>query len=129
MIISPKGMVVTDRRTGMPVGPAIPLKPSDSFYRLPRLDQRVWRYMDLWKFENLINDKALYFRRSDRLEDDMEGTYAEANRKYTTAVWHRFTEAYAIHHDPESRDQGALNFRHRIFLCCWHINNVENADM
>ncbi|MHB8519512.1 MAG: hypothetical protein ACYDH9_02025 [Limisphaerales bacterium] len=129
MIISPKGMVMIDRRTGKHVGPVIPLKPRDSFYRLPRLDQRVWRYMDHWKFENLIKDKALYFRRSDRLEDDMEGKYAEANRTYTTAVWQRFTEAYSIKHDAESREQGALGFRYHIFLSCWHINETENPDM
>jgi len=129
MIISPKGMVLIDRRTGKPVGPVISLKTRDSFYRLPRLDQRVWRYIDHWKFENLIKEKALYFRRSDRLEDDMEGKYAEANREYTTAVWRRFTEAYAIKHDAKSREDGALGFRYRIFLSCWHINNKENPDM
>lgn len=129
MIIAPKGMVMIDRRTGKPVGPVIPLKPRDRFYRLPRLDQRVWRYMDYWKFENLIKDKALYFRRSDRLEDDMEGKYAEANREYTTAAWQRFTEAYAINDDAQSRELGALGFRYRFFLSCWHINNVENPDM
>jgi hypothetical protein len=129
MIISPKGMVVFDRRTGKPVGPVIPIKAGESFYRLPRLDQRVWRYMDYWKFENLIKDKALYFRRSDRLEDDMEGRYAEANRNYTTVAWQRFIEAYPITHDAEAREHGALGFRYRIFLNCWHINNTENPDM
>jgi hypothetical protein len=129
MRISPKGIVVTDRRTGKPVGPAIPLKPSDNFHRLPRLDQPVWRYMEFWKFEHLIKDKALYFRRSDRLEDDMEGRYSEANRNYTTTVWQRFVHAYPVQHDPAAREQGALGFRHRAFLNCWHINKSENREM
>jgi hypothetical protein len=129
MIINPKGIVMIDRRTGNPVGPAIPLKPSDNFYRLPRLDQRVWRYMDLWKFESLVKEKALYFRRSDKLEDDMEGKYAEANRTYTTTVWQRFIQAYSIQHDTSAHENGALDFRYRIFLSCWHINDTENPDM
>jgi len=61
-----------DRRTGEFVGPIIPIKPADNFYHLPRLNQRVWRYMEYWKFEHLVKHEALYFRRSDRLEDDME---------------------------------------------------------
>lgn len=129
MNIRPKGVVMIDRRSGKPVGPAISLKSSDNFYRLPRLDQRVWRYMDYWKLENLVKEKTLYFRRSDRLEDDMEGRYAEANRTYTTAVWQRFTQTYAIQHDPAAQEEGALGFRYRIFLSCWHINDIENPGM
>jgi len=118
-----------DRRTGEFVGPIIPIKPADNFYHLPRLNQRVWRYMEYWKFEHLVKHEALYFRRSDRLEDDMEGKYAEANRTYTTSVWQRFIQAYPIKHDPAAQEEGALGFRYRIFLSCWHINDTENADM
>jgi hypothetical protein len=129
MTAKPIGLVMVDRRTGGPVGPLIPIKAADHFHKLPRLDQRVWRYMEYWKFEHLIKDKALYFRRSDRLEDDMEGTYAEANRTYTTELWRRFIEAYAVTHDPTAQEEGALGFRYRNFLNCWHINDTENPDM
>jgi hypothetical protein len=46
-----------------------------------------------------------------------------------TALWDRFTKAYPIQHDPTSQEQGALDFRYRAFLNCWHINNAENPDM
>ncbi len=129
MIISPKGVVLIKRATGQPVGPVIALKSSENFYRLPRLDQRVWRYMEYWKFESLIKDGALYFRRSDKLEDDMEGKYADANRNYTTGLWGRFSSAYRVNHDPKAFEQGALDFRYAVFVNCWHINRVESREM
>jgi hypothetical protein len=36
----------------------------------------VWRYMDFWKFENLINTRSLYLCRLDKLQDQFEGTYS-----------------------------------------------------
>lgn len=85
--------------------------------------------MEFWKFESLINNRALYFRRSDRLEDDMEGKYSEANRCYTTDLFRRFLAAYPIQHDPAQFEQASLNFRYSVFINCWHINRVESEDM
>ena len=33
----------------------------------------VWRFMELWKFRDLLESGQLYFRRSDKLEDVDEG--------------------------------------------------------
>lgn len=33
----------------------------------------IWRYMDFWKFLNLIETKALYFSNSENLGDNFEG--------------------------------------------------------
>lgn len=43
------------------------LQTSNSF------DKPVWRYMDFWKFLNLLETKALYFSNSDNLGDNYEG--------------------------------------------------------
>jgi hypothetical protein len=85
--------------------------------------------MELWKFESFIRDRSLYFRRSDKLDDDMEGKYAEANRSYTTEVWQRFLDAYPVEHDIEQRETGNVVFRYNVFINCWHLNRVENPTM
>jgi len=45
--------------------------------KLPdNLDTTVWRYMDMDKFQSLLNEKALYLCGADRLQDRFEGTYS-----------------------------------------------------
>ena len=36
-------------------------------------DKPIWRYMDFWKFLNLLETKSLYFSNSDNLGDNHEG--------------------------------------------------------
>ena len=128
-IKSPVGMAVIERATGKIVGPIIPFKRGEFFYKIPKLDLRIWHYMDFWKIENLINERCLYFRRSDKLDDDMEGKYAEANRDYMTAMYERFLKAYPIQDNHEHRATGNEAFRHAVFINCWHLNRVESAVM
>lgn len=44
----------------------------------PDPDAVIWRFMDLWKFERLLNDGALYFRRADLFLDQYEGLLPES---------------------------------------------------
>jgi hypothetical protein len=125
----PLDMVMIERATGRTVGPAIPFKCGDFFYKMPKLDLSVWHYMEFWKFERLINEKNLYFCRSDKLEDDMEGKYAEANRKYITAAFEKFLKAYPIRDSHEHREMGNEGFRRAVFISCWHLNRTENMAM
>ncbi|WP_026903478.1 hypothetical protein [Pedobacter glucosidilyticus] len=37
------------------------------------LDISIWRYMDFWKFLNLLDNKALFFSNSENLGDRFEG--------------------------------------------------------
>ncbi|KAF5417648.1 MAG: hypothetical protein C5S38_01290 [Candidatus Methanophagaceae archaeon] len=45
-------------------------KPSDE-------DIKIWRYIDFTKFVSLLDKKALFFARADRLSDSFEGSYLE----------------------------------------------------
>jgi len=105
------------------------MRRNDHFYRHARLDLRVWRYMDGWKFEHLINQRALYFRRSDKLEDEMEGKYAESNRRFSTDLWNRFVAANSVQHNRQAQEEDALKFRYFAFINCWHLNRLESASM
>jgi len=45
----------------------------------PDRDLIIWRYMDLWKFLDIVDNKKLYLARADTFEDKFEGRIA--NRK------------------------------------------------
>ena len=40
---------------------------------------KIWRYLDFTKFVSLLQRKALFFCRSDRLGDSFEGSFSKAN--------------------------------------------------
>ena len=91
--------------------------------------QRLWHYWDWWKFEKFVQDRSLYFRRSDKLDDDMEGRFAEANRRYQTALWERFARHHSLAKDGKSDWEHREVMRHRYFINCWHMNFAESAQM
>ncbi len=92
-------------------------------------DVRLFRYMDWFKFEDLVRNRLLYFRRSDRLDDNMEGRFSDGNRSFQTQLWKRFQEAYALRPDCglEFRINEAI--RHRVFINCWNARDNEDGRM
>ena len=56
----------------------IPKREIAPYCELPEnLDLAVWHYMDYWKFESLIQKRAIYLCRGDKLQDRFEGTYSK----------------------------------------------------
>ena len=49
--------------------------------KYPALDATLWRYMDVAKFADLLESKALFFARANKLEDPFEGSWPDANHK------------------------------------------------
>ena len=50
--------------------------------RIKNTDKTIWRYMDLWKFESMLEDNGcLYFTRSDMFNDKLEGKYSDITLK------------------------------------------------
>ena len=43
-------------------------------YEIPKDDSVIWRFLDLAKFIALQKERALYLTRSDKFEDQFEGT-------------------------------------------------------
>ena len=102
---------------------------ADIPFRLADPEAIVWRYLDWLKFEDLVNNRRLYFRRSDRLDDHMEGRFSEGSRRFQTSLWQRFNEAYSIRRDPEQEERTNEIIRYRVFVNCWHMSGNENARM
>ena len=47
-------------------------------FKIPPRNQVLWRYLDFTKFVALLDTKALFFARIDKLEDRFEGTLFKA---------------------------------------------------
>jgi hypothetical protein len=85
--------VLIDRRTGAEVGPRVPVEPTDWPYGTIAPSETLWKYMDLWKFNDMLEKSSLYFSRQDRFTDPFEGRFAEANEAGFSATDQAFYDA------------------------------------
>lgn len=86
----------------------------------------IWRYMDFTKFVSLLDKKALYFSRPDKLSDKFEG----AIPRPTVMARKTLVSGSPIAEDTlKVMSQGAQEVRKFVFLNCWHMNNNESAAM
>jgi hypothetical protein len=91
----------------------------------------IWRYMDLAKFESVLEKRALFFCRSDLFDDRFEGSYPRG-----AAVEAALPQMVAaVADDPSLREQlekakqMRKQLRESVLVNCWHINEHESAAM
>jgi hypothetical protein len=112
----------------------------------------AWRYMEDWKFRSLLEQRALFFCRLDRMEDQFEGAWTRIAAAQF-AQWFRDV-SYAIDpvhgrlligEHPELLERpGVAEFlndvagqartklaklRQEIALSCWHVQHCETKAM
>src|SRR4029079_7671227 len=79
----------------------------------------VWKYLDLSKFVDLLLYKKLFMSRSDKFEDQYEGTFSEPT----------FEEIQKL----AMNNPDFLNFyktqRKNVVISSWHINEYESFAM
>jgi hypothetical protein len=82
-------------------------------------DTIVWKYLDLSKFLDLLLSQKLFMSRSDKFEDQYEGTFSEPTfeeiRKLATDN-PEFLNYYKTH-------------REKVAISSWHINEYESFAM
>lgn len=88
--------------------------------------QRIWRYISLNKFEDLINSSKLYFARIDRFNDNLEGISPESCRK---AIISDGSDKAKQEETLKYYEERLLNNRKISFACCWHINDNINYSI
>jgi hypothetical protein len=121
---------IKDRRTDQPVGLLTPVYKEDWPYDVPAPDQRIWRYVDLWKFEDMLRTSSLYFRRADKLLDVGEGRLSTEGVRGTAPSEIAFKAAYNIAPQGHVIDVAAHEVtRSCMFINCWNIGDVESARM
>lgn len=96
------------------------------------LDKPIWRYMDLWKFEKMLeNNGNLFFTRADKFKDPLEGKLSE-----TTLI--KIKKEHLLSHGRtylENWEKLYEDFdyfevvKRNSLVSCWHINDMENSDM
>ena len=79
----------------------------------------VWKYLDLSKFVDLLLYKKLFLSRSDKFEDQYEGTFSEPT----------FEEIWKLSiNNPEFLDY-YKSHRENVVISSWHINEYESFAM
>src|SRR4051812_10187046 len=82
-------------------------------------DTVVWKYLDLSKFLDLLISQKLFMSRSDKFEDQYEGTFSEPTfeeMKKLSADNPEFLKYYKTH-------------REKVVVSSWHINEYESFAM
>lgn len=86
---------------------------------LPHPDTIVWKYLDLSKFLDLLLCRQLFLSRSDKFEDQYEGTFSEPTFeeiKKLSEIRPGFMDYYKSH-------------RKNVVISSWHINEYESYAM
>lgn len=83
------------------------------------LDTIVWKYLDLSKFVDLLLYKKLFMSRSDKFEDQYEGTFSEPT----------FEEIRKLSLDNPAFLDYYKTHRKNVVISSWHINEYESFAM
>lgn len=121
---------IRNRVTGEIVTDLSPIYVEDWPYRNVSPNQPLLRYMDFWKFEDLIKSQELYFCRADKLEDPLEGTLSKKGVHGTSKSDRAFGKNIQLE---DGAYEKALKYRGTAksctFINCWHINVDECQEM
>jgi hypothetical protein len=82
-------------------------------------DTIVWKYLDLSKFLDLLLSKKLFMSRSDKFEDQYEGTFSEPT----------FEEIKKLSIDNPDFLNYYKTHREKVAVSSWHINEYESFAM
>lgn len=95
------------------------------FHNPPATDAILWRYMDFTKFVSLLEKRALFFARADKLGDPFEGAIPINNIKA------RYTNLKPGLFDKETLMYEHLRVELRRFtlINCWHESSHESEAM
>lgn len=95
-------------------------------------DVQIWRYMDMPKFLSMLDRKALFFCRADRLGDKLEGSVTQATLVQREWLRHNAPAGMSQHaietwadHQPEPR----IFLLKHVFVNCWHMGAHESMAM
>lgn len=89
---------------------------------------QIWRYMDFTKFVSMLDSRALFFSRLDKLGDRFEGTVSEPTLDAIRASYVGPPEAVNKLVEMFGKRTPDL-MRQTLFVNCWHANAFESDAM
>lgn len=102
-----------------------------TFPYLPfRANQPLFRYMEFWKFEDLIKSRQLYFLAADRFRFPLEGSLPNsAIRGLTELDLPTGGAANNFRTVPSIADEYRLRMKGGIMASCWHMGDDDILHM
>jgi len=86
----------------------------------PSDDTVIWRYMDLWKFRDLLHRSSLFFPQLKEMEDKWDGILRSFDP--TDSKFLKRYKATIFANSP-------IGYRSTTVISCWHMNDYESAGM
>lgn len=83
----------------------------------PPSNQEIWRYMDLWKFLDIIDNSRLFLSQARHFEDKLEGRFPVSKR-------------IPPDHDLKQIDSFAERFlKYTHYINCWSLEKYETYPL
>jgi hypothetical protein len=104
----------------------------------PDTDGKIWQYMELAEFVSMLNRKALFFVKANKLRDPYEGIipqYSNAIRSSGNKEGQKqnFQGKYELNHlnhrVPQTMIEQFQMYRQLVLINPWHYNEYESAAM
>jgi hypothetical protein len=87
-------------------------------------DTVLWRYVDLYRYMDLLQSSELHLTRADQMEDRWEGSYSTVNVSMRPTLYGKDWEMMSANTD------GMYQFgRTHIYLNCWYVGSHESYAM
>jgi hypothetical protein len=106
----------------------------------PDIDGKIWQYMELAEFVSMLNRKALFFVKANKLRDPYEGIIPQFNNmirykddKEEREQKQNFPNHRGINHVNDTVAQTMVQqfqmYRQLVLINPWHYNEYESAAM
>ena len=98
----------------------------------PEPSVMLWRYMDVGKFEWLVEHGRLFMPTAGQLADPLEGTAPEGELRWwqrAAAMAESDEKRRIVEHNRAFLPRMAQAFRSNCYVSCWHMNTRENGLM
>lgn len=110
----------------------------------PDIDGKIWQYMELAEFVSMLNRKALFFVKANKLRDPYEGIIPQFNnmirykddkeeREQKQKQKQNFPNTHGINHVTDTVAQTMVQqfqmYRQLVLINPWHYNEYESAAM
>lgn len=92
------------------------------------LNIRIWRYLDVSKFIDLIINESLYFPRTDKFDDIFEGSLPSPSVLARKNQLEEISPNGNIH-DSKFWNKIGIESKKKYAISCWQMNDFESAAM
>lgn len=90
-------------------------------------DTKIWKYLDLFKYLDLISSKTLFMLKADKFQDPFDGKGPD--KEYLKKVFELSIGTEVDDSIIDNLHNYYDKLRRSSYVNCWHINNFESSVM